>query len=144
MYILSRNEKRKKKLGNQQEILIFFSLIHPPTSVDYIVQGVRLCCSALDARAILYRHILFGWADEMDTLRQSLLGALGAGRESDRALFLLFLFCFVFFPFCPSRCDGNVKSTRRNPQFKVKSTAAAAAGQETFLCVRPAVDGVTQ
>jgi hypothetical protein len=47
----------------------------------------------MDAHAILYRHILFGWADEMNTLRQSLLGALGAGRESDRVLF-----CFSFDP----------------------------------------------
>lgn len=88
----------------------------------------------LDAHAILYRHILFGWADEMDTLRQSLLGALGAGRERVTGYF------FVLFFFC----HGNVKSTRRNPRFKVKSTAAAAAaaGQQTFRCVKPAVDSL--
>ncbi len=89
MSILSRNEKRKI-LGNQQEILIFFSLIHPPTTVDYIVQGVRLCCAGR-ARYSISTHPFRlgrrnGYAPSI-----SPRSFRSRERESDRVLF-----CFVF------------------------------------------------
>jgi hypothetical protein len=50
---------------------------------------------------------------------------------------------FVFLLTLTLRWQREINEAK-SAQFKVKSTAAAAAGQQTFLCVSPAVDGVTQ
>jgi preprotein translocase subunit SecG len=75
----------------------------------------------------------------MNTLRQSLLGALGAGRERVTGYFFV-LFFFLTLTLRWQREINEAKSA----QFKVKSTAAAAAaGRQTFLCaVKPAVDSL--